>query len=722
MALARFERDFTDEAGNLLTGNISVEVRRETGGLVPVYSDRAGANALGNPFVNSGGAVAFHCVGGAYKITVTQGGFERILRYVGIGTKQEQDQGQDFAGYGMQWESGTTAPPSAGCVRANNTDLSLATKLFVSEVTLSGSDIAARLQELDSTGKSQQNGVILTQQPAGDTVSWKVSTVVDQTGYKEINVNTHAGETTLNVGSISLLRSTTGGDGVDGASMLTRVRVVATTNIAIATALENGDTVDGVALVAGDLVLLTGQTAPAENGVYLVPASGAAARDTSFDTYNEHPGAYFSVMEGTAKADTLWRCTSNKGGTLGVTSLVFAEVTTTVADDSVTNAKLANMAQATIKGRQAAAGTGDPEDLTAAQARTAIGLGTAATENTGTSGATVPLLNASNTFSAPQTFLTAASGGAPVVLQSTSADANPGPILQLDRNSASPAINDILGYVQFAGRSSTGVVREYGGLQMLAAAVTNGAETGAFSFTSSVAGVAGERMRVQSGLQVGAPTGGDKGAGTINASDVYNDNVALTCMALASEFLKNGTVDTDFWDGLVPPQVIPEYRSWKQVTELRWVVEDIDETIHAEPDDPRSRVVEVRRRRVRHKKLFPVIDFTPVYDANGNGLDAIFHPLMEEVVTPEQVIPRRHELAHRFKAMVDDGFDPRDPVQYIMKLKADEALPGMLTKAEWQHGEHSTGELFGRLWLATEMLALVVISLHEQVETMKKRT
>jgi hypothetical protein len=47
---------------------------------------------------------------------------------------------------------------------------------------------------------------------------------------------------------------------------------------------------------------------------------------------------------------------------------------TTLADGSVTNAKLANMAQATFKGRAAGAGTGAPADLTATQAKAILAL------------------------------------------------------------------------------------------------------------------------------------------------------------------------------------------------------------------------------------------------------------------------------------------------------------------------------------------------------------
>lgn len=49
---------------------------------------------------------------------------------------------------------------------------------------------------------------------------------------------------------------------------------------------------------------------------------------------------------------------------------------TTIANDAVGNTKLANMAQATIKGRAAGGGTGDPQDLSATDARTALGLAT----------------------------------------------------------------------------------------------------------------------------------------------------------------------------------------------------------------------------------------------------------------------------------------------------------------------------------------------------------
>lgn len=143
------------------------------------------------------------------------------------------------------------------------------------------------------------------------------------------------------------------------------VRAATTANITISTALNNADTLDGVALATGDLVLVKNQTAPAENGVYVVGVT--PARDTQFDTYDEHAGSLIVVQEGTAGADTVWLCTSNKGGTLNTTAIAYSQFGASVADNSITNAKLADVATATFKGRNTA-GTGDPEDLTVTQA------------------------------------------------------------------------------------------------------------------------------------------------------------------------------------------------------------------------------------------------------------------------------------------------------------------------------------------------------------------
>ncbi len=80
------------------------------------------------------------------------------------------------------------------------------------------------------------------------------------------------------------------------------VRVAASTNVVIASALENGDAVDGITLATGDRVLLRGQTAPEENGIYVVVASGAASRSLDFDSLtpiDEINRSMIPVQEGT---------------------------------------------------------------------------------------------------------------------------------------------------------------------------------------------------------------------------------------------------------------------------------------------------------------------------------------------------------------------------------------------------------------------------------------
>lgn len=63
-----------------------------------------------------------------------------------------------------------------------------------------------------------------------------------------------------------------------------QVETVATSNVDISTALENGDTLNGITLSTGMRVLLIRQTTASQNGIYIVPASGAASRALDFYT------------------------------------------------------------------------------------------------------------------------------------------------------------------------------------------------------------------------------------------------------------------------------------------------------------------------------------------------------------------------------------------------------------------------------------------------------
>lgn len=143
----------------------------------------------------------------------------------------------------------------------------------------------------------------------------------------------------------------------------TRVRAAATGNITIATALNNGDTLDGVTLATGDLVLAPYQTAGAENGIYVVGTT--PARHSEFDTYDEHPGSLIVVEEGTVNADTFWLCTSNLGGTLDTTAIAFEPLnlaTETLTDGATITwtfiGKESRAAQVTLGGNRTLAITG----------------------------------------------------------------------------------------------------------------------------------------------------------------------------------------------------------------------------------------------------------------------------------------------------------------------------------------------------------------------------
>lgn len=83
-------------------------------------------------------------------------------------------------------------------------------------------------------------------------------------------------------------------------------------------------TIDGVSVIAGDRVLVKNQTAPEENGIFVV-AAGAWTRATDMDSWAEVPSAFTFVEEGTVNADTSWVSTADAGGVLNTTAITWVQ-------------------------------------------------------------------------------------------------------------------------------------------------------------------------------------------------------------------------------------------------------------------------------------------------------------------------------------------------------------------------------------------------------------
>lgn len=106
------------------------------------------------------------------------------------------------------------------------------------------------------------------------------------------------------------------------------VRAVVTTNI---TPLAGLATVDSVSLQANDSVLVTGQTDPRQNGVY-VAAAGVWARSTAADEAADlAPGTSWFVREGAAYRGSLWRLQNIDAPVVGIDGLDIRRVRAAVA-------------------------------------------------------------------------------------------------------------------------------------------------------------------------------------------------------------------------------------------------------------------------------------------------------------------------------------------------------------------------------------------------------
>ena len=181
---------------------------------------------------------------------------------------------------------------------------------------------------------------------------------------------------------------------VQGLNAKAAVVVATTANIT----LSGIQTIDGYTTLAGDRVLVKNQSLSQNNGIYIASAS-AWTRSPDMDTWAEVPSAYMFVMQGTTQQDTSWLCTSDQGGTLGVTPITFVQfgsagaytagtgLTLTANQFSITNTSVT--AGSYGSGSSVATFTVNAQGQLTAAASTAIaiantqvsGLGTMSTQN-----------------------------------------------------------------------------------------------------------------------------------------------------------------------------------------------------------------------------------------------------------------------------------------------------------------------------------------------------
>ena len=95
--------------------------------------------------------------------------------------------------------------------------------------------------------------------------------------------------------------------------------------------LANSQTIDGVAVVNPDRVLVKNQSTASENGIYEVVDAGSWTRTTDADTGLELEHATIFVQEGTVNAGTAFTCTSSNI-TIGVTDIDWVEIFNTILE------------------------------------------------------------------------------------------------------------------------------------------------------------------------------------------------------------------------------------------------------------------------------------------------------------------------------------------------------------------------------------------------------
>ncbi|HVQ43350.1 MAG TPA: hypothetical protein VMT30_00065 [Candidatus Saccharimonadia bacterium] len=583
MALARWQATIVDEDGTILPG-ASVEVRQETGGspLAVLFSDRSGLVSIGNPFVaDAEGFAAFHVIGGAYKITATSGTFSRTWRYVGIGTASEHDDDSDDPLSGIALDAGASINWNLGDVTITHV---LSGSPFESSLAFTGAEGGYSFDDDILQPSKGTHGLWTDVSPfvsiakldrvfvgSADSCTGSfnandqggiVPTVASGASYLAVHAQLLSYARNGGYGIVGGSRSsdqfgTSGSIGVSGFLINDKASGIgwalysdlqhesgALSSYGLEVAAKNkGSNVNpdpynmGGAGVIG--VWLAGGGDNAYGGNAANPSANAIGILKNAHTWNKGIVFRSDALTGTdgvtgvGEAISLARghqinwyyAGSNFGA--GIQSIVDASSSSLLQtfDD-----KTVYWVSATSKlAFQISYNASAVNYLTVTSTTTGNGpiIGVAGDDTnislnlTGKGSGTI-LADRQITATLSSTF------AIPLQAVSTDASASAGPFINLFRNSASPAANDLIGSFLWQARNSTPATINAIQLAGTLLDPTAGSEDTQLDLTLFVAGATSAAMSWANGVTIGAPTGGFQGAGTLNMDNaIYRDGTQV---------------------------------------------------------------------------------------------------------------------------------------------------------------------------------------------------
>jgi len=318
---ASFEGYANGAWGSIVSGSGVNSISFGSTGLTPSTSTTGSVTVGGTLNAASGGTGANTLTGYVYG------------NGTGVMTASTTIPNAGLANSSVTYNGTTVALGASGTITANTTNaLTIGTGL--SGTSFNGS--SAVTIAIDSTVATLTGTQTLTNK----TISGSTNTLTNIANASLTNSSVTVGTTAIALGASSL---TLGGltsvavtqDPVSALELATKQYVdsvaqgldpkascvaATTTNIT----LSGTQTIDGVALIAGDRCLVKDQTLSQNNGIYLV-AAGAWTRATDMDSWAEVSGAFTFIEQGTLYADTGWVCTSDAGGTLGTTPITWVQ-------------------------------------------------------------------------------------------------------------------------------------------------------------------------------------------------------------------------------------------------------------------------------------------------------------------------------------------------------------------------------------------------------------